>query len=76
MEQFKGRLLTTWPVMTEAWHLAHPSARLRLMEWAGKGGVIVFDRAKMRSKVSPRSSTNIRTGRWILLTPRSCYSLS
>jgi uncharacterized protein len=36
-------LLTTWPVMTEAWHLVHEDARLRLARWALVGGVHVFD---------------------------------
>lgn len=39
VEWFKAsrhRLLTTLPVVTEAWHLVSPSAQLRLTEFAGR----------------------------------------
>ena len=36
-------LLTTWPVMTEAWHLLPVHGRIALTGWALSGGVMVFD---------------------------------
>lgn len=36
-------LITTWPVMTEAWHLVQEHARIRLAQWALLGGVQIFD---------------------------------
>jgi hypothetical protein len=36
-------LLTTWPVLTEAWHLIGAPARLKFMRWVIAGGVAVLD---------------------------------
>jgi len=36
-------LLTTWPVMTEAWHLLPVHGRIALTGWALNGGVAVLD---------------------------------
>ncbi len=36
-------LLTTWPVVTEAWHLLSAPARLGLMRWIVAGGAAAFD---------------------------------
>ena len=36
-------LLTTWPVMTEAWHLLPVHGRIALTGWALHGGVAVLD---------------------------------
>ena len=36
-------LLTTWPVMTEAWHLLPAHGRIALTGWALNGGVAVLD---------------------------------
>jgi predicted nucleic acid-binding protein len=36
-------LLTTWPVMTEAWHLIGEAARLPFMRWAVGGGIAVLE---------------------------------
>lgn len=36
-------LLTTWPVMTEAWHLIGEPARLAFMRWAVGGGIAVLE---------------------------------
>ena len=36
-------LLTTWPVMTEAWHLLPAQGRIALTGWALNGGVTVLD---------------------------------
>ena len=34
-------LLTTWPVVTEAWHLLAPSQRLTLVRWIKSGGATI-----------------------------------
>lgn len=41
----KASLLTTWPVVTEAWHLLAPGQRLTLLRWIKAGGatVVPFD---------------------------------
>lgn len=36
-------LLTTWPVMTEAWHILPVHGRIALTGWALNGGVVVLD---------------------------------
>lgn len=36
-------LLTTWPVVTEAWHLIGELARLKFMRWLVGGGATVFE---------------------------------
>lgn len=36
-------LLTTWPAVTEAWHLIGESARLRFMRWLAGGGAAVLE---------------------------------
>ncbi len=36
-------LLTTWPVMAEAWHLIGYPARLAFMRWAVGGGIAVLE---------------------------------
>jgi predicted nucleic acid-binding protein len=38
-------LLTTWPVVTEAWHLIGEPVRLRFMHWVVTGGVAVLEMA-------------------------------
>lgn len=38
-------LLTTWPVLTEAWHLLAQANRIHLMRWVAADGVAVFDLA-------------------------------
>lgn len=43
LKSFQGSLLTTWLVMTEAWHLLPEYARLKLMRWAQQGAITVFD---------------------------------
>ncbi|MGH8727209.1 MAG: type II toxin-antitoxin system VapC family toxin [Burkholderiales bacterium] len=37
LKTIRCRLLTTWPVMTEAWHLVALPSRLALMQWAAAG---------------------------------------
>lgn len=36
-------LLTTWPVVTEAWHLIGEPARLTFMRWVVDGGIAVLE---------------------------------
>lgn len=43
LRESQSALLTTWPVLTEAWHLLAPSNRLHLMRWVAGDGVAVFD---------------------------------
>ncbi len=38
-----ARLLTTWPVVTEAWHLLAVSQRLLMMRWVMAAGVELAD---------------------------------
>ena len=37
----KASLLTTWPVVTEAWHLLAPRQRLTLLRWIKAGGATI-----------------------------------
>ncbi len=37
----QAHLLTTWPVVTEAWHLLAPSQRLTLVRWIKSGGATI-----------------------------------
>lgn len=34
LKSFRGSLLTTWPVMTEVWHILPIRARLKFVRWA------------------------------------------
>lgn len=36
-------LLTTWPVVTEAWHLIGEPAQLAFMRWVVEGGIAVLE---------------------------------
>lgn len=36
-------LVTTWPVITEAWHLLAAAAQLKLMQWVAAGGIAVLE---------------------------------
>ena len=36
-------LITTWPVVTEAWHLLSPPAALDLVRWIAAGGLVVCE---------------------------------
>ena len=40
---FRGRLLTTWPVLTEVCHFLTPEVALRFLRWVEAGGVAVID---------------------------------
>ena len=38
LRESRSALLTTWPVLTEAWHLLAPLNRLHLMRWVAGDG--------------------------------------
>ena len=40
---FRGRLLTTWPVLTEVCHFLTPAVVLRFLRWVEAGGVAVIE---------------------------------
>ena len=40
---FKGRLLTTWPVLAEACHFLPERAQIRFLRWAALGGLSVIE---------------------------------
>lgn len=41
LRESKLRLLTTWPVVTEAWHLLAPKQRITMVRWLKAGGAAV-----------------------------------
>lgn len=44
ISSFDGRLLTTWPVITESMHLlSSTSVQLKLLEWIDRGGLQIVD---------------------------------
>ena len=40
---FRGRLLTTWPVLTEVCHFLGPKVALRFLRWIEAGGAAVIE---------------------------------
>lgn len=40
---FRGKLLTTWPVLTEVCHFLTPEAALRFLRWVEAGGAAVIE---------------------------------
>ena len=40
---FRGRLLTTWPVLTEVCHFLSPEVALRFLRWIEAGGAAVIE---------------------------------
>ena len=40
---FRGRLLTTWPVLTEVCHFLAPGIALRFLRWVEAGGALVVE---------------------------------
>lgn len=40
---FRGRLLTTWPVLNEVCHFLRPEIALRFLRWIEAGGATVID---------------------------------
>lgn len=43
IRRFRGRLLTTWPVLTEIWHLAPEHTQIQFLRWADAGGLVISD---------------------------------
>ncbi|MEQ8714994.1 MAG: PIN domain-containing protein [Cyclobacteriaceae bacterium] len=45
LKSYQGKLITTWPVITEASHMLSFStkAQIRLLEWINRGGLQIFD---------------------------------
>ena len=43
LRESQARLLSTWPVITEAWHLLHPAQRLSMMRWIKAGGASISE---------------------------------
>ena len=43
LRAFRGRLLTTWPVLTEVCHFLTPEVVLRFLRWVDAGGVAVIE---------------------------------
>ncbi len=41
LRESRSRLLTTWPVVTEAWHLLAPGQRITMVRWLKAGGAAV-----------------------------------
>lgn len=45
IKTFKGKLITTWPVLTEALHMLdfHVNAQLDLLTWVERNGVQIYE---------------------------------
>ncbi len=43
LRQFKGRLLTTWPVLAEACHFLPERSQIDVLRWADAGGISVVE---------------------------------
>ena len=43
LHDFRGRLLTTWPVLTEVCHFLTPQVTLRFLRWIDAGGAAVYE---------------------------------
>jgi predicted nucleic acid-binding protein len=43
LEDFRGRMLTTWPVLAEACHFLPERTQIRFLRWAAQGGLIVME---------------------------------
>lgn len=43
LSSFRGRLMTTWPVLAEACHLLPERVQVGLLRWAGAGGLHVVE---------------------------------
>ncbi|SMO32369.1 type II toxin-antitoxin system VapC family toxin [Gracilimonas mengyeensis] len=45
MRDFEGRLISTWPVLTEVSHMLdfHKQAQLDFIDWVGEGGIDVHN---------------------------------
>jgi predicted nucleic acid-binding protein len=45
MERFEGRLITTWPVLTEVSYMLdfHKQVQLDFLSWVSEGGIEIFE---------------------------------
>lgn len=43
LEQFRGRMLTTWPVLAEACHFLPERTQISFLRWAAGGGLSVVE---------------------------------
>ena len=43
LEDYRGSLLTTWPVLAEACHFLPERTQIRFLRWAAKGGLNVVE---------------------------------
>jgi len=43
LEEFQGRMLTTWPVLAEACHFLPERTQIRFLRWAAAGGLGVVE---------------------------------
>ena len=43
LEQFRGRMLTTWPVLAEACHFLPERTQISFLRWAASGGLSVVE---------------------------------
>lgn len=43
LEDFRGRMLTTWPVLAEACHFLPERTQIRFLRWAAQGGLNVME---------------------------------
>jgi predicted nucleic acid-binding protein len=43
LREFRGRLLTTWPVLTEVCHFLSPEVGVRFLRWVEAGGVELIE---------------------------------
>jgi predicted nucleic acid-binding protein len=43
VRRFNGRLLTTWPVLTEVCHFLPPRTQINFLKWVGEGGLQVVE---------------------------------
>ncbi len=43
LEEFQGRMLTTWPVLAEACHFLPERTQIRFLRWAAAGGLSMVE---------------------------------
>ena len=43
LKKFKGRMLTTWPVLAEVCHFVQPRVATRFLRWIEQGGAAVVE---------------------------------
>ena len=43
LDQYSGRLLTTWPVLAETCHFVPERVQIRFLHWAASGGLSVIE---------------------------------